>query len=103
MHGPEDLGYWSRLTAPNHFLSCRFMRAGHRYRVVREFNDYDGALHPVGEEWTFLGAAFLPYDDGWSWFVSFDGTHEWHIRLQDRPGEQGHVLASLAHYVQALT
>jgi hypothetical protein len=72
---------------------------GRRYRVVKEFIDFDRQVHPVGEEWTFLGTAFLPYDDGRSLFVSLDGVREWHIRMQDRPEEQGGILDNLNVYV----
>lgn len=72
---------------------------GSRYRVVRAFTDFDGAVHPVGEEWTYLRTAFLPYDDGRSLFVSVDGDDERHIRMQDRPEAQGAILDHLQDYV----
>jgi hypothetical protein len=72
---------------------------GRRYLVVKEFRDFDRQLHPVGEEWTFLGTAFLPYDDGRSLFVSLDGVREWHIRMQDREEEQRGILDDLANYI----
>jgi len=37
-----------------------------------------------------------------SFFVSFDGEQEWHIRLQWRPEEQGQLLDNLAQYIRAL-
>ena len=76
------------------------MRAGRRYEVVRAFTDFDGGEHPVGESWTFLGASFLPYDDGQSLFVSLDGEREWHIRMQWREEEQGAVLDHWDGYVR---
>ncbi len=75
------------------------MEAGKRYRVIKPFRDFDGQEHPVGEEWTYVGTAFLPYDDGRSIFVSLDGEKEWHIRMQDRPEEQGPILDRLHEYV----
>ena len=72
---------------------------GKRYRVVKAFTDFDREEHPVGEEWTYVGTAFLPYDDGRSLFVSADGEGEWHIRMQDRAEEQGPVLDRLREYV----
>jgi Domain of unknown function (DUF3601) len=79
-----------------------FLEAGRRYRVSREFRDFDGDAHPPGEEWTFLGASFLPHDDGLSLFVSLDGVREWQIRLQWRVGSQAEILDSLASYVAAV-
>ena len=75
--------------------------AGKRYRVIKPFKDFDRQDHPVGEEWTYIGTAFLPYDDGRSIFVSLDGDREWHIRMQDREGEQREILDTLRTYVSA--
>ena len=80
----------------------RHLEKGKRYRVIKAFTDYDGQEHPVGEEWTYLGTAFLPYDDGRSLFVSRDGEREWHIRMQDRPEEQAGILDALHEYVVAV-
>jgi hypothetical protein len=71
---------------------------GNRYRVVKAFKDFDRQEHAVGESWTYIGTAFLPYDDGRSIFVSLDGEHEWHIRMQDREEEQRGILDDLKSY-----
>ena len=91
-------------TYTNHGVGHGFahMTPGKRYRVVKPFKDFDGQVHPVGEEWTYVGTAFLPYDDGRSIFVSLDGEKEWHIRMQDRAEEQGPILDNLKDYVAAL-
>nr|WP_165388510.1 DUF3601 domain-containing protein [Sphingomonas populi] len=73
-----------------------------RYTVVREFTDFDGVLHPRGESWRFLTYSFLPYDDGLSLFVSLDDESEWHVRLQDRPEQQGGIVSNLASYLAPL-
>ena len=70
MIGPFAKGHWTTRGGDRTF---RQLVAGERYAVVRPFTDFDGDVHPVAEEWTFLGAAFLPYDDGQSLFVSLDG------------------------------
>jgi hypothetical protein len=61
--------------------------------------DFDGDTHSRGEEWTFLGASFLPHEDGLSLFVSLDGSREWHIRMQWRDEAQGAVLDALSRYL----
>ena len=53
--------------------------------TIKAFTDHDRDVHPVGEEWTFLRSAFVPYHSGMSWFVSFDNVGETHIRLQGIP------------------
>jgi hypothetical protein len=78
------------------------LEPGTRYRVIKSFVDHDRDLHPEGEEWTFLRSAFVPYHSGMSWFVSFDGVEETHIRLQSIPEEQGEILNNLAEYLVAV-
>ena len=73
--------------------------SGQRYSVVRAFTDYDRDEHPVGETWTYIGSAFLPYDDGLSLFVEIDDKTR-HIRMQWRNEEQGPIIDRLADYVQ---
>ena len=97
MIGPFDKGHW---TARGCDRSFQNLASGRRYAVVAPFSDFDGDLHPIGEDWTFVGAAFLPYDDGQSLFVSLDGAREWHIRLQWRPDQQGEILDHFDRYVQ---
>jgi len=100
VYGPRERGYWSRAGAlqPRH----DFLEAGRRYRVSREFVDFDGDRHLPGEEWSFLGASFLPHEDGLSLFVSVDGVREWHIRMQWRDEAQGAVLDTLWSYLDAV-
>jgi hypothetical protein len=95
-------GYWSSIQAPNHGTQHQHLSAGRRYRVIKRFVDHDGSAHEIGEEWTFLGCSFLPYEDGMSFFVSLDGVQEWHLCMQWRPEEQGEILDHLAEYLAAL-
>ena len=69
-----------------------------KYRVVTAFVDYDNIKHEVGERWTFLRKAFLPYEDGLSLFVEQDGQ-EVHIRLQSRNDAQGHIVGAFSDFV----
>lgn len=75
------------------------LAVGRRYRVVQEFTDFDGSVHPVGEEWTFSGHSFLPYDDGLSLFVSTGGGSVRQIRMRWTPDDQGPVVDALREYV----
>jgi hypothetical protein len=92
MQGPHAPGHWTARTPPQPYGP---LTPGLRYEVASAFVDYDGDEHPVGECWVYLGHNFLPYDDGLSLFVSRDGRQEWHIRLQDRPEEQGGIVRAL--------
>lgn len=100
MYGPRERGHWtsSGSLEPRH----SFLEAGRRYRVTKAFVDFDGDTHPPGEQWTFLGASFLPYEDGLSLFVSLDGVREWQIRMQWRAEAQGAILDALAAHLAPL-
>ena len=87
------------MEGPNCAKEYQFLRAGKWYHVAKAFVDYDGDRHEEGERWQFLGYSFLSYDDGMSWFVSLDGSRQWHIRLQDRPEAQAEILHNLATYL----
>ena len=101
--GPPLIGRWSsRGNQSDYGDAPNVLRRGQRYRVRREFTDHDRDLHPVGEEWIFLGHAFLPYHNGLSWFVSFDGVHEWHIRMQMYPEEQEPIVHNLSEYLEPI-
>ena len=71
-----------------------------RCTVVEPFIDVDGDLHAIGEEWTFLGYAIAPYDDGLSLFVSLDPADEWHIRLSMSTGARQNITDTLEELVK---
>lgn len=97
MIGPFEHGHWTAKSCESEFQS---LIAGRRYAVRSDFVDFDGDTHRSGETWKFLGANFLPFDDGQSLFVSLDGMREWHIRLQWRAEQQAHVLDNLDYFIQ---
>jgi hypothetical protein len=100
--GPKQIGTWSDHVLSNSGSAHDFLQPREFYAVIKEFADHDRHMHAVGETWCFLGYSFLPYDDGMSFFVSFDGEAEWQIRLQWRAEEQAHVLDNLSEYVIAI-
>jgi hypothetical protein len=67
--------------------------------VVKEFKDFDGAIHPVGESWRFLEKSFLPYDDGLSLFVERDGQRV-QFRFQWREEGQAEIIDNFSDYVE---
>jgi Domain of unknown function (DUF3601). len=84
-------------------MSYYFLRPGTRYRVVRAFADYDGQVHPEGEEWVFVGTSFLPYDDGLSVFVKDADGQQHQIRMQWRDEAQGPVIDHFSEYLEAVS
>jgi hypothetical protein len=81
MTGPKKIGFWSDLKAVNIGKQRGFLCNGHKYRVIKDFIDYDGTTHNKGEVWTFLAYSFSCYDNGLQWFITFDGAEEWSIPL----------------------
>lgn len=72
---------------------------GATYRVVQEFKDHSGIVHPVGETFRYLSKNFFPYDAGLTLFIEMDGK-ERTIRLQDYPEEQGPIVDGFSKYVE---
>jgi hypothetical protein len=95
MYGPKPKGFWSMDSAAEY----KHLLSGRSYKVIKEFADYDRFVHKVGETWIFLGYSYLPYDNGLSLFVSLDGIHEWSLRMQSGPDEQGPIVDHLEMYV----
>ncbi len=75
------------------------LEPGKTYRVIVEFKDYGGLIHPVGESWRFVKKSFLPYEDGLTLFVKKDEREVW-IRLQWRPETQGPIIDNFFDYVE---
>jgi hypothetical protein len=71
------------------------------YRVITEFKDYDGIIHPVGESWNFVQKNFLPYEDGLSIFIERDGQNI-SFRLQWREEAQGEIIDNFSDYVEEI-
>lgn len=82
-------------------IPYRFLIPDKKYRVVKEFRDYDSAAHPEGEEWIYQSYNFVPYHDGLSLFVRINGKEE-QIRLQTTPEEQLHITENLGGYLKEI-
>lgn len=90
------------MTTPLPTRDFMHLVSGRRYVVVQAFTDFDGDRHPVGEAWTYIGSAFLPYDDGLSLFVETEASTR-HIRMQWRPEQQGPIIDRLQDYLHEIS
>jgi hypothetical protein len=99
MIGPKKFGFLSKSRTLIQGNSHQFLYPSKWYRVIKTFKDHDEDIHPKGEEWMFWGCSFLPYDDGLSWFVSFDGKQEWCIPMRWNELSQGIIIDSLSEYI----
>ncbi len=100
MYGPKPAGFWTGHASTEPY---RCLIPGKQYVVKVSFDDFDEHTHVPDETWTFLGWSYLPYDNGLSLFVSFDGENEWVIPLSCRPEDQGAVNDSLDTYLQEIS
>ncbi len=69
------------------------------YRVIAEFTDFDGKVHPVGEAWRYLERNFFPYDAGLTLYIEQDDEKR-SIRLQDYEEAQGPIIDHFWQYVE---
>jgi Domain of unknown function (DUF3601) len=74
------------------------LKPGESYIVTKEFTDYDGILHKVGERWVFEEIHYLPYHSGLSLNVIENGKSVTY-RFQDEPEEQQQLLNNFMNYV----
>ena len=102
MYGPKKIGFWSSLKGNNTGKRYLFLQAGNKYRVVQPFSDYSGYLHPIGEEWMFLGYSFVPYDEGLSLFITFNQLEEWNIPMLYNENGQQDIIESFSEYIQLI-
>lgn len=78
------------------------LQQGKEYEVVREFADYDGMIHRIGDRWVFKEKNFVPYDDGLTVFVEAEGQVK-QIRLQWRQEQQLGIIEAFSEYVVITT
>lgn len=78
------------------------LQPGTRYKISTPFKDYDGNVHDIGQEWTFVETNFLPYEDGLTVHVKLD-DHPTIVlfRLQWRKEEQADIIENFLDYVTA--
>ncbi|MEZ9525689.1 DUF3601 domain-containing protein, partial [Enterovibrio norvegicus] len=77
----------------------QIFEAGCSYRVLNGFSDYRRMRYKKGDELTFIGSNFVPYEDGLSLFFSFKGN-ERQIMLCVREGFQINIAHNLSSYFE---
>jgi len=90
---------WFRRKPADAPQAFRHLRPGTRYFVMRPFVDYDQIGHPIGERWTFVRHAFLPYEDGLTLILAAPDGREVPVRLQWRADAQGPIVDALDRYL----
>lgn len=84
---------------PTEYGSLRLV-LGRRYRIVQEFRDHHGSVHPVGEEFTYRGYSYFPYDEGHTIYVSTAVGKESFISLCGLDPAQNRVLEAMHEFIE---
>ena len=66
------------------FSFMEYLYSGDYIKVIKEFKDYYGFTHQEGEKFYFACAYFLPYEDGYTLYISKDKINIDTIYLEDR-------------------
>ncbi len=69
--------------AVNKSFDFGHLRAGDRVRVRKTFTDYNGSIFEAGDTWYFACAYFLPYDGGYTLYISHDRVTVGGLYLQE--------------------
>ena len=69
-------------------------------KVIKTFKDYYGFTHFVGEKWYFSCAYFLPYEDGYTLYISKNKIDISAIYLQNREETQKEICCHPEEYFE---
>ena len=97
-HSPYDFESSQQNVLNKSFNFQKYLYSGDYVKVIKAFKDYDGFTHPIGEKWYFACVYFLPYEDGYTLFISKDKINISNIFLQDREETQKEICCNLKEY-----
>ena len=84
------------------FRFMEYLYSGDYVKVIKDFKDYYGFTHQEGEKFYFACAYFLPYEDGYTLYISKDKINIKAIYLQDRPETQREICYNLKKYFEII-
>ena len=84
------------------FSFMEYLYSGDYVEVIKEFKDYYGFTHQVGEKFYFACVYFLPYEDGYTLFISKDKINISNIFLQNREETQKEICYNLKEYFKVI-
>lgn len=84
------------------FSFMEYLYSGDYIKVIKDFKDYYGFTHQEGEKFYFACAYFLPYEDGYTLYISKDKINIKAIYLQDRPETQMEICYNLKKYFEII-
>ena len=84
------------------FSFMEYLYSGDYIKVIKDFKDYYGFTHQAGEEFYFACVYFLPYEDGYTLYISKDKININAIYLQDRAESQREICYNLKKYFEII-
>ena len=84
------------------FSFMEYLYSGDYIKVIKEFKDYYGFTHQEGEKFYFACAYFLPYEDGYTLYISEDKINVNSIYLQSRLETQKEICYNLKKYFEII-
>ena len=84
------------------FRFMEYLYSGDYVKVIKDFKDYYGFTHQEGEKFYFACAYFLPYEDGYTLYISKYKINIKAIYLQDRPETQREICYNLKKYFEII-
>ena len=79
-----------------------YLDSGDNVKVIKDFKDYYGFTHQEGEKFYFACVYFLPYEDGYTLYISKNKLNISPIYLQNREETQGEICSHLEEYFEII-
>ena len=84
------------------FDFMEYLYSGDYIEVIKTFKDYYGFTHQAGEKFYFACAYFLPYEDGYTLYISEDKINVNSSYLQSRLETQKEICYNLKKYFEIM-
>ena len=80
----------------------KYLYSGDYVKVIKDFKDYYGFTHQEGEKFYFACVYFLPYEDGYTLYISKNKLNISPIYLQNREETQGEICSHPEEYFEII-
>ncbi|MBS5187676.1 MAG: DUF3601 domain-containing protein [Fusobacterium nucleatum] len=84
------------------FSFMEYLYSGDYIKVIKDFKDYYGFTHQAGEKFYFACAYFLPYEDGYTLYISKNKIDISAIYLQNREETQKNLCSHPEEYFEII-
>ena len=79
-----------------------YLYSGDYVKVIKAFKDYYGFTYQAGEKFYFACVYFLPYEDGYTLYISKNKLNISPIYLQNREETQGEICSHPEEYFEII-